>query len=83
IEIVRANAGGDSHTPISITIGEDAVLTLVETFTGAGWTNTLTRFDLGTGARAMRAVRIVQDAGFVSTRDEVTIARAASFVSVA
>lgn len=83
LEIVRANAGGDGNTPLSITLGEDAVLTLVETYTGAGWTNTLTRFDLGKGARVMRAVRIVQDAGFVSTRDEVVIAEAASFVSVA
>lgn len=83
LEIVRANASGDGHTPLSITLGEDAVLTLVETYTGAGWTNTLTRFDLGKGARVMRAVRIVQDAGFVSTRDEVAIAEAASFVSVA
>ena len=83
LEIVRANAGGDGHTPLSITLGEDAVLTLVETYTGTGWTNTLTRFDLGKGARVMRAVRIVQDAGFVSTRDEVAIAEAASFVSVA
>ncbi len=83
LEIVRANASGDGHTPLSITLGEDAVLTLVETYTGAGWTNTLTRFDLSKGARVMRAVRIVQDAGFVSTRDEVAIAEAASFVSVA
>jgi Fe-S cluster assembly protein SufD len=83
IEIARVNAGEDSQTPLVITLGEDAVLTLVESFTGAGWTNTLTRFELGQGARVMRAVRIVQDAGFVSTRDEVTIAEAASFVSVA
>jgi len=83
IEIIRVNAGEDSHTPLTITLGEDAVLTLVETYAGAGWSNTLTRFDLGTGARVMRAVRVNQTAGFVSTRDEVTIAQAASFVSVA
>jgi Fe-S cluster assembly protein SufD len=83
VEIARVNTGGDNHAPLVITLGEDAVLTLVETFTGAGWSNTLTRFDLGKGARVMRAVRIVQSAGFVSTRDEVTIAEAASFVSVA
>ena len=83
LEIARVNAGGDGQMPLVITLGEDAVLTLVESFTGAGWSNTLTRFDLGEGARVMRAVRIVQDAGFVSTRDEVMIAQAASFVSVA
>ena len=83
IEITRVNAGADSQTPLVIALGEDAVLTLVESYTGAGWTNTLTRFDLGKGARVMRAVRVVQTAGFVSTRDEVTIAEAASFVSVA
>ncbi len=83
VEIVRVNAGRDSQTPLVIDIGEDAVLTLVETYAGAGWTNTLTRFDLATGARVMRSVRVVQSAGFVSTRDEVTIAEAASFVSVA
>jgi Fe-S cluster assembly protein SufD len=83
VEVARVNTGGDNHAPLVITLGEDAVLTLVETFTGAGWSNTLTRFHLGKGARVMRAVRIVQSAGFVSTRDEVTIAEAASFVSVA
>ena len=83
IEIARVNAGEDSHTPLTIALGEDAVLTLVETYAGAGWSNALTRFDLGKGARVMRAVRVNQSAGFVSTRDEVAIAEAASFVSVA
>ncbi|MGP7795064.1 SufD family Fe-S cluster assembly protein [Sphingomonas sp. CLY1604] len=83
VEIVRVNAGEDSHMPLVITVGEDAVLTLVESYAGAGWSNALTRFDLGKGARVMRSVRVVQSAGFVSTRDEVTIGEAASFVSVA
>lgn len=83
VEIVRVNAGEDSHTPLVIAVGEDAVLTLVETYAGAGWSNALTRFELAQGARVMRSVRVVQDAGFVSTRDEVTIGEAASFVSVA
>ncbi|HEU0066136.1 MAG TPA: SufD family Fe-S cluster assembly protein, partial [Sphingomonas sp.] len=66
IEITRVNAGEDSHTPLVFTLGEDAVLTLVETYVGAGWSNALTRFELGQGARVMRAVRVAQSAGFVS-----------------
>ncbi|MDP1028493.1 SufD family Fe-S cluster assembly protein [Sphingomonas sp. KR1UV-12] len=82
IEIARVNAGEDSHTPLEIALGEDAVLTLVETYTGAGWSNALTRFDLARGARVMRAVRVVDAEGFVSARDEVVIGEAASFVCV-
>lgn len=82
LEIAR-HGNGDAQTPLVITVAEDAVLTLVETYTGAGWSNALTRFELGKGARVMRAVRVKQDSGYVSTRDEVTIAEAASFVSVA
>ncbi len=82
LEIAR-HTNGDAQTPLLITLGENAVLTLVETYTGAGWSNALTRFDLGRGARVMRAVRVKQDAGYVSSTDEVTIAEAASFVSVA
>ena len=82
LEISR-HSHGDAQTPLVITLGEDAVLTLVETFSGAGWSNALTRFELAKGARVMRAVRVAQTGGYVSTRDEVTIAEAASFVSVA
>ena len=70
LEIAR-HSNGDAQTPLVITLGEDAVLTLVETYTGTGWSNALSRFDLGKGARVMRAVRVKQGSGYVSTRDEV------------
>lgn len=81
LEIARLNTGTDSHMPLTITLAEDAVLTLIETYTGTGWSNALTRFDLGKGARLMRAVRLIQDEGFVSIRDEASIGEAASYVS--
>lgn len=82
LEVVRLTTG-EGHAPLALTLADDAVLTLVETFAGAGWSNTLTHFDLAKGARVMRAVRVVQDAGYVSTRDEVRVGEAASFVSTA
>ncbi|HEX8484783.1 SufD family Fe-S cluster assembly protein [Sphingomonas sp.] len=83
VEIIRVDAGRSSHTPMLITLGEDAVLTLVETYAGAGWSNALTRFDLARGSRVMRAVRVVGHDGFVSATDDIRIADAASFVSTA
>ncbi|MEI9851279.1 MAG: SufD family Fe-S cluster assembly protein [Sphingomonas sp.] len=47
-----------------------------------GWANRLTQIALGTGARLMRSVRLLQSEGFVSIRDEAEVGEAASLVSV-
>lgn len=82
IQVVHLGSGGESHVPAQIALGEDAVASMVETFAGTGWANRLTQIKLARGARLMRSVRLVQSAGFVSTRDEAEIGEAASLVSV-
>lgn len=82
IQIVHLGSGGESHVPAKIVLGEDAVASLVETYAGAGWANRFASISLAKGARLMRSVRLVQDAGFVSIRDEAEIGEAASLVSI-
>lgn len=82
VQIVHLGTGGENHVPARIVMGEDAVASLVETHAGAGWANRLTHIELARGARLMRAVRILQDEGFVSLRDEGEIGEAASLVSI-
>ncbi|WP_448663149.1 SufD family Fe-S cluster assembly protein [Sphingomonas sp. CJ20] len=82
IQVVHLGSGGESHVPARLALGEDAVASLVETYAGSGWANRLTQIHLARGARLMRSVRLVQDTGFVSIRDEAEIAEAASLVSV-
>ncbi|RZL98480.1 MAG: SufD family Fe-S cluster assembly protein, partial [Sphingomonas sp.] len=82
IQIVHLGTGGESHVPARITLGEDAVATVVETYAGSGWANRLTTIALARGARLMRSVRLVQSEGFVSIRDEATVGEAASLVSI-
>lgn len=82
VQIVHLGSGGESHVPARIVLEADAVASVVETYAGSGWANRLTQITLGTGARLMRSVRLVQDSGFVSIRDEADIADAASLVSV-
>lgn len=82
VQIVHVGTGGESHVPGRIVLAGDAVASVVETFVGTGWANRLTQIELGDGARLMRSVRIVQDAGFVSLREEATVGQAASLVSV-
>ncbi len=81
IEIVHLGTGGASHLPARIDLAEGAQVSVVETFAGAGWANRLTGISLAPAARLMRAVRIVQDAGFVSLRDEAELAAGASLVT--
>lgn len=81
VQIVHLGTGGESHVPARIDMADDAVATVVETYAGRGWTNRLLHASLGTGARLMRAVRLLQDEGFVSLRDEVQIGEAASYVA--
>ncbi len=82
IEIVHVGTGGENHLPARIELGEDAVASVVETYAGAGWANRATSIRLARGARLMRSVRLVQDGGFVSIRDEVEVGQAASLVSI-
>jgi Fe-S cluster assembly protein SufD len=81
VEIVHVSTGGENHLPARIVLGEDAVASVVETYVGTGWANRLTQVALGRSARLQRAVRILHDGGFVSTRDEVTVGQGASYVA--
>lgn len=82
IQIVHLGSGGENHVPARITLADDAVASLVETYAGSGWANRLTQMTLGKGARLMRSVRLLQADGFVSLRDEAEIGEAASLVSI-
>jgi Fe-S cluster assembly protein SufD len=82
IEIVHVATGGANHLPARIALGPDSAASIVETYVGEGWSNRLTRIELARSARLMRSVRMVQDSGFVSIRDEAELGEGASLVSV-
>jgi Fe-S cluster assembly protein SufD len=82
IQIVHLGSGGENHVPARITLADDAVASLVETYAGSGWANRFTQIALARGARLMRSVRLLQADGFVSIRDEAEIGEAASLVSI-
>ena len=82
VQVVHVATGGDNHLPAEILLADDAVGQVVETYAGAGWSNRLTRIRLGASARLQRAVRLVQEAGFTSLREEVEIGTGGSLVSV-
>lgn len=81
VQIVHIATGAENHLPARLTLDEDAVASVVETYVGSGWTNRLTQIDLERGARLMRSVRLLQTDGFVSIRDEAVVGEAASLVS--
>jgi Fe-S cluster assembly protein SufD len=81
VQIVHLATGGENHLPARIDMAEDAVATVIETYAGRGWSNRLLHASLGKGARLMRAVRLLQDEGFVSIRDEASVGEAASYVA--
>lgn len=81
VQIVHVATGAENHVPAEIALGEDAVAQVIETFVGAGWQNRYTGTTLAKGARLMRAVRLLQPAGFVSLREEAEVGEAASLVA--
>lgn len=81
IEIVHVSTGGANHLPARITLGEDAVASVVETFVGGGWANRLLQVELARSARLQRAVRVLGGDGFVTTRDEVQVGQGGSYVA--
>ena len=81
IQVVHVATGGENHLPATITLADDAVAQIVETYVGAGWSNRFLRVDLGKAARLMRSVRLLQQGGFVSLREEATLAEGASLVT--
>ena len=82
IQIVHLGSGGENHLPALLTLDEDVPASVVETFVGGGWQNRMSRIELGRGARLMRTVRLLQDGGFVSLRDEASLEQGASLVAV-
>lgn len=81
VQVVHVATGGDNHVAAAIDVADEASARVVETFVGAGWSNRATRVTLGRSARLMRAVRMTQGAGFVSTRDEIELGEGASCVA--
>ena len=81
IQIVHLSNGGENHVPAQFTLAQDVPASIVETFVGSGWSNRMTRITLDRGARLMRSVRLLQDDGFVSLRDEAVIGEGASLIS--
>ncbi len=81
IQVVHLSTGGENHLPAEIVMADDAVASIVETYVGGGWTNRAMRVTLGRAARLMRAVRLVQDDGFVSLREEAALNAGASLIA--
>ena len=82
VQVVHVATGAENHLPAAIELADDAVAQVVESFVGAGWSNRATHIRLGRAARLQRSVRLLQAAGFVSLREEATLAQGASLVSV-
>ena len=82
IEIVHLATGSANHVPARIALAADTQASIVETFIGDGWNNRFTAIALGRGARLMRSVRLLQDSGFSSLRDEAEIGEGASLVTI-
>ncbi|WP_425230453.1 SufD family Fe-S cluster assembly protein [Sphingomonas sp.] len=82
VQVVHVATGRENHLPAAIVLADDAVAQVVETFVGAGWANRATRITLGRAARLQRSVRLGQEAGFVSLRDDAALGAGASLVNV-
>ena len=81
VQIVHIATGGENHLPATIALADDAVAQVVETHVGTGWSNRFLRVELGKAARLMRSVRLLQQGGFVSLREEATLGEGASLVT--
>ncbi len=81
VQIVHVASGAANHLPAEIVLAEDAAGQVYETYVGRGWTNRLTRVKLAASARLMRAVRLLQDDGFVSLREEAELGEGASLTA--
>lgn len=79
VEIMHVATGGANHVAGRIRLDAGAHAALVETYVGEGWSNRLTRIDLGPSARLMRAVRLAQASGFQSLREEATLGEGARY----
>jgi Fe-S cluster assembly protein SufD len=81
VQVVHVATGAENHLPAAIVLGDDAVAQVYETYVGAGWSNRFTSVSLGRAARLMRAVRLLQEAGFTSVREEATLGAGASLIT--
>ncbi len=82
VQIVHVATGAANHLPSEIVLGDNAVAQVVETYVGSGWANRFTRTTLGKAARLMRSVRLLQDAGFTSLREDATLGTGASLIAI-
>jgi Fe-S cluster assembly protein SufD len=81
LQILHVTAGGEDQLALQLVIGEDAAVSIVETFVGAGWANRLTRATLAPASRLMRSIRMMQNEGFISLREEARLEAGASLVT--
>lgn len=73
IEILHVSTGSANHVPARLELAQDTQVSICETFVGDGWANRLTQIRLGAGSTLHRLVRLMQDSGFTSLRDEIEV----------
>ena len=81
VQVIHVSTGGADHLACRIALDSDAQASVVETFVGEGWTNRLSRIDVGRSARLMLSRRILSASGQVSLTDRVAAGQGASFTS--
>jgi Fe-S cluster assembly protein SufD len=81
VQVIHVSTGAADHLAAELVLEEGAQASVVETFLGNGWTNRLTRIQLGKGARLMLSRRILGETGFVSLTDSATLGEGASLVA--
>ncbi|HYI64381.1 MAG TPA: SufD family Fe-S cluster assembly protein [Allosphingosinicella sp.] len=81
LQIVHVSTGAADHLAGEIVLDADAQASIVETFSGEGWTNRLAGVTLGKSARLMLNRRVLGPAGFVSFTDHAELGEGASFVA--
>jgi Fe-S cluster assembly protein SufD len=81
LQILHVTGGGADQLALHLVLEDAAAVSIVETFVGAGWANRLTRSTLAPASRLMRSVRMMQDEGFISLREEARLEAGASLVT--
>jgi len=83
VQIVHVSTGGAAHLSNRIVLGADAQASVVETHVGSGWSNATAIFELGKGARLMRALRVLKQGGAHTDFAMSSVGEGASFDSIA
>lgn len=81
VQVVHVSTGGANHLASEIVLADDAAAQVIETYVGQGWANRALSVTLGRSARLMRSVRLLQDGGFTSLREDAELGTGASLVT--